>query len=338
MYAMLMIVNITALNYRKIPTEPPIVRYMFWDVVSDFEGIDLPYVPTLSKLKSANKYGAQGLRGLANAISSSISEITTKSIKDAKYNRSIKAMEADLAGVDLPEEDSLPEGSDWSVMDNIAFGKEVEANIAAALNDDNFLNQALAHSRQSSIRYLNNLLINIKEDDCPLLEIQRFVKLMQSAISTSDLELVSEFFQLPQTKHLPNKSINQLLEFARQYDNQAIIDYLERQKELGITARLAFIDQALTELRTKVTDINQFHWATAYAEANGLLLKLESSRTKYRDKLEQEEFNVALESSFKEECVTAIRIARPILENDLYMGAHISKTYLKSLLTESLQK
>lgn len=36
--------------------EPPVVRYMFWDVVGDFmHGPSLPIIPTLDALKSSPK-------------------------------------------------------------------------------------------------------------------------------------------------------------------------------------------------------------------------------------------------------------------------------------------
>ena len=113
------------------------------------------------------------------------------------------------------------------------------------------------------------------------------------------------------------------MEYARLYENNEIITYLENQKKLEIDRKLAPIEQALNEFRLKVTDINWSHYAKAYKEANKLLQKLESSREKYRDSLYKEEFNANMEKAFKAECVAAIKIARPILEKDLDWGVYI---------------
>lgn len=146
---------------------------------------------------------------------------------------------------------------------------------------------------------------------------------MKSVISTSDLGLVTQFFQLPQAEGLPNKGIFELLEFARKYESQAVVNYLEDQKKLEVTTRLAPVEQALVELRIKLTVVDQYNYARAHKEANRLLEKLESSRDRYRDKLSKEEFSIKMEKDFQAECVSAIRIAKPILENDLDWGDYI---------------
>lgn len=273
----------------KDPSRPPLVRYMFWDVVSDFSGVQLPLVPTLSGLKAGSKKGkgVQGLSFLANQVACAMLEMNRTRIKDS-----------------------------WG------FVGSVQDSITVALNDDDFLNQALIQARQKSIHFLKQLLLGIQKVDKPL-ESEQFVELMKSVISTSDLGLVTQCFQLPQAEGLPNKAIFELLEFARKYESQSVVNYLEDQKKLEVTTRLAPIDQALAELRIKLTTVNQYYYARAHKEAHRLLEKLESSRDLYRDKLSREEFSIKMEIDFQAECVSAIRIARPILENDLGWNDYI---------------
>lgn len=187
--------------------EASMARFMFWDVVLDFKGVQPPFVPTLSFLKSAGRAENSGLRFLANQIAC------------AMYSMSIQ---------------------EWDVEDD--FVSVTQKNLLVAINDNDFLNQALAHARKVSANFLNTVLNSIQkglqEIDTPYFE-----RLMKSAISTSDLKLVEQFFQLPNAKALP-KPINTLLEFAEQYENQPIIDYLKNQKRLESSVQLVPIGNA----------------------------------------------------------------------------------------------
>ncbi|KTC84467.1 hypothetical protein [Legionella brunensis] len=176
------------------PSEPPVVRYMFWDVAGDFDGVSLPRVPTLHDLKTGcqpNRDDANGLYRLANSIACVIHQM--------RYQRS----------------------------DMFKFVRELQTDILAALNDNNFLNPALEHARNTAAKYLSEHLINIKLDTTSLND-DNFVLLIESAISTDNLSLIEQFFELhndPNT--LAQQSIAQIIETAKKYENKSVIAYFE---------------------------------------------------------------------------------------------------------------
>lgn len=273
------------------PQEASVARFMFWDVVSDSQKVELPCVPNLKLLKAGleNKKGTWGLHFLANQIACAMNSM------------------------------SIDISTDEQIAANRDFVPVTQKNMTRALDDDKFLNQALVHARKVSASFLNRVLNSLLEKDKPI----NFVLLMKSAISTSDLNLVEQFFQTSIAKALPNKSISTLLEFARQYENQPIITYLEKEKGLEVAARLAPIDNALAELEKKTNDRNQFHSEQAYNETKKLLQALKLSRETYKEKLENSDFNVEMETNFKRSCVKAIAAVEPFLEKDLDWVSYI---------------
>lgn len=179
--------------------EPPIARYMFWDVVSDFSGVDIPIVPTLDELKSSSSEkfqsvsqgSLQGLSFLANEVACAMIEMS--STKDGTYK--------------------------WDHL------WEIEKNFFMALNDDEFLNNALAHVRKLGFVFIENLLN--KKEFTDKINKESFILLMRAALSIGELDLVIRAFQLLENPaDLPQERIDKIMSTAQKYKVQPIIDYL----------------------------------------------------------------------------------------------------------------
>lgn len=182
--------------------EPPVARYMFWDVTSDFGGLNFPYVPTLDQLKSGARDKSdlfysplRGLKFLANQVACAMSEM------------------------------SSPDDS-W------AFVKEVQEDLALALNEDAILQEALAQARAQGISFFNktvSLLLDQFKDikDRDALN-NAFIVIMNSAISLDNLDLVQQTFIKIHINlnDLSKESIKKIIAAAEKYGNPGIIDYL----------------------------------------------------------------------------------------------------------------
>lgn len=184
------------------PNEPPVVRYMFWDVVSDFSGLDGPLVPTLSNLKSgSNRVPLQGLTRLANSIACVISEIIVRS----------------------------PNANERG--EYYTFINEVKQDLILALNDDIILQEALALAREKGIKILNDKFNLISEGFKKITDAKDinecFIEFIYSAISVDSLDLVQRITNLcPDLNLLTIESINTILTTAKEYENPKIYDYL----------------------------------------------------------------------------------------------------------------
>ncbi|WP_347251338.1 hypothetical protein [Legionella sp.] len=187
--------------------KPPVARYMFWDVVSDFGGLELPVIPTLDNLKAGyrddlsnrSKRGSQhGLLLLANAVACAIYEMNCSQI---------------------------PEG-------DLTFVREVENDILPALNNDTFLNQALDQARIVGSKFLDEFLGQIEQTSNAIdngdLPLEFFIHLMRSAITTANVTLVQRVARLhTNLTDVSQKSIIDIMDFAKKYNNQPVNEYLE---------------------------------------------------------------------------------------------------------------
>ncbi|MCW8443001.1 hypothetical protein OQJ05_02915 [Fluoribacter gormanii] len=180
----------------KDATEPPVARYMFWDVLSDFHGVGIPIVPTLNELKfgsreehpnSSSQAPLQGLINLAYQVASPIVKMSSPQIAD--FN-------VDSLAVDL----------------------------LTALNDDDILNEALVHARKLASKFINNLL---KENEHNKIDNEDFILLMQSVISIGEFDLFLRAFQVfEHPADMPQEDVDKIIAIAKKYKAQPIIDYL----------------------------------------------------------------------------------------------------------------
>ena len=184
--------------------QPPIVRYMFWDVVSDFDGLDLPMVPTLSKLKSVKDkdhilYSEfYGINSLANFIACAIS------LMNEVYG-----------------------------LETFEYVSEVQESLLSALKDDEFLIQALIHARKVSVNYLYKLMDEIIEEDI-VVEKEIYLALLVSSISTENVDILKRAFQFePKSLILAEDERSHLYQTVKSYENQSIIELLKEKLPLA---------------------------------------------------------------------------------------------------------
>jgi hypothetical protein len=195
------------------PEQPPVVRYMFWDVVSDMHTNALvPLVPTLKELKKGTElFGWKtndndALAALANLVACSIYEMINQS---ARQN-----------------------------LDSSKFVKELEADILSAIDDDVFLSPALEHAKKQVVEIINKTLPELNQTEKTN---EMFIGMMLLAIPTDNVELVTRCFQLRSPGSLEEKHIDKIIETAAKHNNppimQCIKDTLGVEKEVLVKAR-----------------------------------------------------------------------------------------------------
>ena len=181
--------------------EPPVIHYMFWDVASDYTP-NLPVIPTLKTLREG--VNAQRFRkpidSFANGLAAAIAAFGFDEIKR-----------------------ELQEGETFFEKDRNFF-YEVENNIKTVLDDD-FLQAAIEHARQTTIVWFKEFILisreQVKED--PLSE-DGYKELFVSVISTSSLELLNECLAV--FGPVPQAHLEGLIELAKIYQCQAVTDRL----------------------------------------------------------------------------------------------------------------
>lgn len=192
--------------YFKLPpeqsTEPPVIGFMFWDVVSDFSGTSLPYVPTLEELKSGTRnksdffYGPlRGLSFLANNIACTMYEMSSK------------------------KQGGIENGFD--------FVRGIEEDLMPVLNNDETLKIALTQARKKGIILFTELLNELTHIENKNVNPAGFVQLMKSALSLEEPDLLQRAFKIyPNPNDLPQEHIEQIMAEAKKYGNSSNIDFL----------------------------------------------------------------------------------------------------------------
>jgi hypothetical protein len=185
------------LELPKENNEPPIVRYLFWDV-PDLNQISLPLVPTKSELAAANScYSNGALRSLARTVSNFIYEI-------------------------YPDD----------INDSLQFYENFVENTSPILDRDDILIPAIDQARDMAIKYYKDKFDIVKKT-VESMDTNGFVSALQSAISTKSLPIVMQIFELlPNSIKLPEKTIKGIIEFAQKYEDLAIVDYLHHNFQL----------------------------------------------------------------------------------------------------------
>lgn len=200
--------------------EPPLARYMFWDVVSDVDVFPFIFrAPTLSELKGGPRKFSLGNKGttalyfLANTVACSILEM---------YNDEIS--------------------------DSFSFVRELQSDILLAIDDDVFLNDALEHARSLAVPYFNKLFVEL-EKEVEVVDMDVFHSVMLMAITSSNLDIIKQCYQLrPQNSVLTEEHIDSILNASNKYSNQDVIEYLnstlgaeknnyEKAKQLQLEAK-----------------------------------------------------------------------------------------------------
>ncbi|KTD78792.1 hypothetical protein [Legionella waltersii] len=215
------------------PEQPPVVRYMFWDVVSDMGNRALiPIVPTLKELrKGAESYtwrtnDNDALAALASSVAYSIYEMLNQSVKQN--------------------------------IDPFKFIKELETDILSAIDDDAFLLPALEHAKKQAVKMINENLTELSQDQR---SNEIFIGLMLLAIPTDDIDLVKRCFQFCSPSDIKKEQVDKVMEIASKYNNPVIIqcikDNLGTEKEKVQGLKPSFFKQhqvQINEIRSTVSN------------------------------------------------------------------------------------
>ena len=105
--------------------------------------------------------------------------------------------------------------------------------------NEEFLAGALGESRKVSIHFLRELIAKPELQHNITQNPLQFLTLMQSAISTADLDIVKELLELhPDHSILSLHTITAMIDTAIQYENNDLIAYLTNFKQDQIALRL----------------------------------------------------------------------------------------------------
>ncbi|KTD08546.1 hypothetical protein [Legionella jamestowniensis] len=175
----------------------PTVRYMFWDVVADTNAFPfIPLVPSLSELrKGPRSYSNRenySLYCLANTVACSILEILY----------SLKSR--------------IPANS-------FTFVGELQEDILKAIDHSALLKEALEHARTQAVNYLHHLSNKINLAN---VGNKNFTKLLTSAISTNNLELVQRYYEARPMEQLTEGLIDTILDASNRCGNSNISQFL----------------------------------------------------------------------------------------------------------------
>ncbi|CDZ77288.1 hypothetical protein BN59_01571 [Legionella massiliensis] len=187
-------------------SEPPLIRYIFWDVVSDFSGSGWPLVPNLGLLKSGGEssYSSSPIRGLGHLANGVAVAITEMSNNDPN--------------------------SDTTQTSTFEYCRLLEQDLTAALNDDDFLKQALAQAREKGLIYFNKNL-----DGLTSIPQDTFVPLIVMAISLENLAVVQRLLSSCPSQYLLDLSEPQMEEIRKAsqgYEKSAdAVGYLCAEKQ-----------------------------------------------------------------------------------------------------------
>lgn len=201
-------------------TEPPIIRYIFWDITY-FDKSKVPFVPTLNALKKE-------IHELAREVALAIQAGAEKEIY------------AQIKPGDFP----------LSFLHE--FTNDIQTLIKPILMNEEFLAGALGESRKVSIHFLMKLMDGPELQHNIAQNPLQFLKLMQSAISTADLDIVKKLLELhPDHSILSLHTITAMIDTAVQYENSDLIVYLTNFKLDQITLRLQKEEEDRKALKEK---------------------------------------------------------------------------------------
>ncbi|KTD34214.1 hypothetical protein Lmor_1611 [Legionella moravica] len=185
-------------------SEPPVVRYMFWDVVSDVKSLPFEFmVPTLNRFKrgpdefNRTNNDVAALLYLSNTVACSIWDM-----HDHKKHNLL------------------------DIGDQFDFVDELQSDILKAINNDVFLKDALEHAQSLAIPYFNKLFDELRTEPKEF-NADEFKVLMLMAISSGHMEVIEQVYRLrPQYIALSEKCIDSLLIASREYGNLEVIEFI----------------------------------------------------------------------------------------------------------------
>lgn len=194
---------------QKDKNQPPKIRYMFWDVLGDFSGLELPIVPNMCTLKTGLRFKEQygrvfdpqkGIKSLVNGIACAL--IETAEVEKLGFENEFESCKA------------------------------IEKALLSAITE-NMLNDALTHARQQACGFLKGArkeYIKIARE-IPLAEQQRHLfDLVCSSISTGEVECVKAALALSSNlATFLRKYGEKIYVFAKDYDDKNITNYLSSQ-------------------------------------------------------------------------------------------------------------
>lgn len=229
----------------KNPEDPPVVRYMFWDVSS---GPANPKVPTLAQLKSGVLSGALHSK-----------EETYRALKLITHS-----IAADLTlMVELATGRKL--GKDIGSID---YTMELRNELFNAINDDEFLTEALSEAKLQTRKWLD------KNKDASPIERQ-IESQIEAAISLGDLTLVEKYYESHTEKNIfSEKEIHGFIDMAQEYDCPQI--------EAFFTDKLPQSEIAST--RSEVSSLSQLEQNPPnFSETSGLGLEQSPHELRHQD-------------------------------------------------------
>ena len=227
--------------------EPPRVRYMFWDVLNDFQGITNVVVPTLDNLRrgyigqSDFQYRHKtGLKMLAGQVKDAI---------------------AVSSNIPLSNLDLIPK------------------NFYSMINNDESLNLALQHAKIIATRYLRDELFYHKDmSPHSLSDEPEIIMCITSAISTDDITLVKRSIELcANPLRLSQDTVKQIIESANLYSNPAICEYLHTNLVIiphAVQLQRNKFDENIKKILSKADDLMRrgYEQQAGYAQTLARLL------------------------------------------------------------------
>ena len=170
--------------------QPPVARYMFWDVTRDFHGVTLPKVPPLYQFRHTYSLAS----GLADAI-------TVIACKEKILGRQ---------------------------LDSFETYSEIRQDIEKALEDNDLLEKAFNEVRTTALAYLQNILDQPEKRDEYSNNNESLTQFLKAAISTSNFQLVQNALACDSKPSILTwRNLNELATVAREYQQQPIIDLIE---------------------------------------------------------------------------------------------------------------
>lgn len=183
----------------ELANDIPVVRYMFWDVLSDTgEATFIPnMVPTLDEFRAKSR------SSLANALSSMVNLAVCAFDEVLKRTKHIS-----------PDE-------------SLVRIRQLEKDVLAAIDEADYLNAALEHVSQQASDWVKELLNN-KDFPQRIPDNEGFIFLLEIAISSNDINAVHQVCQRRPDTALTEKEIDDVLAIAEKYKSAEVINDLTR--------------------------------------------------------------------------------------------------------------
>ncbi|MDP3267940.1 MAG: hypothetical protein Q8M40_02715 [Legionella sp.] len=184
------------------PEMPPVVRYMFWDVVHDFYGLFNTIVPTLADFKMGNRKGEYNrpFRGFECLVNHVIDAIKSMIFHLYHYN-----------------------------IDYTKISDELKNNLLEAI-DEELIGKSLTHAKELAVKFFEKKLTTLSDDFKTFRnQVAVFIEIMQSAISLDKPDMVEQAFRAMNLdiNYISINEIEDINKFAKKYGNVDIMEFID---------------------------------------------------------------------------------------------------------------